>query len=86
MQVKARHNHAACHCFFTVLRVPKVAARPRIAGKSTRVSFIHDQSRSVIRKTQTSATSEDMVQTINGELSKAKTRYHDEIFQPKATE
>ena len=47
MQVKARHNHAACHCFFTVLRVPKVAARRRIAGKSTRVSFIHDKSRSI---------------------------------------
>ena len=47
MHVKARHNQAACHCFFTVLRVPNVAARRLIAGRSTRVSFIHDKSRSI---------------------------------------
>ena len=26
MQVTARHSQAACHCFLTVRRVPKVAA------------------------------------------------------------
>ena len=47
MQDRARHNHAACHCFFTVLRVPKVAARLLMAGKSTLVSFIHASSKAV---------------------------------------
>ena len=47
MQDRARHNHAACHCFFTVLRVPKVAARLLMAGRSTLVSFIHASSKAV---------------------------------------
>ena len=47
MQDRARHSHAACHCFFTVLRVPKVAARLLMAGRSTLVSFIHASSKAV---------------------------------------
>ena len=48
MHVTALSNHAACHCFLTVLRVPKVEALLKTDGKFTCTEYTHSKSKKQI--------------------------------------